>query len=1674
MVIEYLDDEDATPQETTIEYLEDEPPARLFAAPEVEQPKVGTSISKELSQLGPAFIEAIGRPLENLGTSAEVIGLDTVGQALKGAITEPENYVSAAESFMEPQPGESSFLGFAWQYAPRAAVEQAGQVVGSIASRAAGAGAGLAVGGPVGAVAGAFVGPAIFEAAQIIGPIALERAQNNGREKPNNQDLVGGTLTALYSGALNAVGARYLPGGEKSTGKFFKRLALGFGGEFATETPQALGEQVGGTLLTEAGLKIEPKKAIGEGLIGGVTGAGTQAIVYPFVKNPENQVLTTPEEVAEVDIQAKSNDAAVELMSQPGDAKASELVTTLKEVESYLAANETLLQALEPNSPEAQSIKLENEAIRKEAARIRGAIESNAGLEPLSSTITEPEVVSEESAQISDITPAPTIGEKAETSPMIGAEPTQPAPAEGLPTDTSATILNYDERVKPIQGRIDSKIDELMADGMTFEEADNSPEVTALYEERFAMDRGAINSYRDIVNQAFADQGITQNDLTTTPARAIIEDVYAAPREGSEGLISVIAERGQQAFDNDAATVKKLAEAIFKYRAEAEGLSPEGLLGPQSALTKEGKKARVDEARVAAEAIHNQIKNALVTPAPETAAEPAVVPEREGPIGNRIKLGRSPQTYVVEEAIPQTEREVELGEQFFRVRNEKTGETQVVEQSDMKPVSRIRRGESGAMLIPTREDFVDLGQRIYEKGMQFKAWADRMIAEFGDAVREFLGSVWEAVSGIPAKINELAGYLPGKGEAGAVNIRGQQIGPAPESPEGQSFPEAMAKGIDIGPANNMPVDRKLISHSKNLNFYEKAFNFAAEKFSNLFFSASDRLRRGKFEKLGNAVDSYFDQVRERMRVADEYLLKPFQEFERSKDRKRIEGDVERYIAAQENNRETDPIRAEMHPIAIKIVDGWQKYGEVSGKDNQRLGIKVYEAEKGTWRPIGRLKRFFPRQIKPEYEKALRQPEKYPEEYSEIVEALLENGNIKTPEEAEAYLKRYRPDDYRDDYFSGIEMARGLALPEKLYDYSMSVMVNYIVRWANHASRIEAFGQKTTKESKTLWDREMETTRDPNTINYIDAVRARIEGHFPNDMYLRGAAALNIWATGFHLGNFASAALNLIGGSTLNAMIGQPGAGRSFIESVIELRNLGRNMQDAREAGVLTRDLMNIVGDHQAVMESNGFALAGGKVSDFLLKWGGFTPTEQMVRTQSFIIGKSFIRNTLRENLKNPKGSFARRSRAWLTRNGFDLDKLIVENGDGPETNRLLRYYSNISQGSYTIDQVPVYIDMPAGKFLFKYQKFSTQVMRAAWKNTFEPAWKAATGKDETVQLPNETRQILYRLKLAEAKELKDPRPISLDSIPKRVGKAEARALTFIPVIMWLTSAYVGGEALLRMRDILFGILMKGPGYEDMLKALEDDEKAAAFYLFLQRAWFNLIGIGALGFLGNYSQFALDWAERERVKNPLDPPALGVATEFGNLATTLFDQGKLTAGDISDFFTKQISGYRAAKKLAQSTAGWLGLDNLPGIKEEMFRREVANINQYARRWAKDAGIEYRKRRPGDVPVSERTPINRKIAGFLQSGEPEKAAVFAREYLDSLPEKDRKNAIQSLTTGARNRQPLRLGSGPMTDTERKAFLGWMKDKVSEEKYKKVLELDAKYQADYKTFLNRVPNR
>ena len=242
-----------------------------------------------------AFMQGIDRPLENIGTTLQATGLaPEFGQTLKDATQAPTNYESASDKFINPDEGEFTIGGFAPEYLPRAIVEQAGNLGGSLISRGAGAtAAGIATGGnPLAVAGGALAGPALFEFAQQLGPVAIERAKNNGRSEPTWDDWTAAAGTAGVSGALNALGV----GGGKGASLLNKTLKEG-----VTEGTQSVVEQTGTTAGTDKGLTLSPRQAVGEGIIGGTTAGGFdvagKAVTAPSkllaTPKPEDQAAAT-------------------------------------------------------------------------------------------------------------------------------------------------------------------------------------------------------------------------------------------------------------------------------------------------------------------------------------------------------------------------------------------------------------------------------------------------------------------------------------------------------------------------------------------------------------------------------------------------------------------------------------------------------------------------------------------------------------------------------------------------------------------------------------------------------------------------------------------------------------------------------------------------------------------------------------------------------------------------------------------------------------------------------------------------------------------------------------------------------------------------------------------------------------------------------------------------------------------------------------------------------------------------------------------------------------------------------------------------------------------------------------------------------------------------------------
>ena len=242
------------------------------------RPITPTLPTEEDTSFGSAISYAIDQPLENIGITMETLGAKNVGEWLRDITEFPENYESATEDFVNSQ-GK----GFKWGYMPRALLEQAGQLAGSLATRAAGAGIGGFIGGIPGAAFGGLAGPGLFEAVQLLGPIALNRAKNNGRDEPNWGDWTAAASASGTAGLLNAIGIKNVGTLNSS----LKTWLTVWGTEAITETTQSFVEQIGSTAGTLAGLDIDPKQAIAEGILGGTAAGVVQTPATILARNQE-------------------------------------------------------------------------------------------------------------------------------------------------------------------------------------------------------------------------------------------------------------------------------------------------------------------------------------------------------------------------------------------------------------------------------------------------------------------------------------------------------------------------------------------------------------------------------------------------------------------------------------------------------------------------------------------------------------------------------------------------------------------------------------------------------------------------------------------------------------------------------------------------------------------------------------------------------------------------------------------------------------------------------------------------------------------------------------------------------------------------------------------------------------------------------------------------------------------------------------------------------------------------------------------------------------------------------------------------------------------------------------------------------------------------------------------
>lgn len=224
----------------------------------------------------------------------------------------------------------------------------------------------------------------------------------------------------------------------------------------------------------------------------------------------------------------------------------------------------------------------------------------------------------------------------------------------------------------------------------------------------------------------------------------------SAPRGEVEGILNQLGLKKSEA--------KKVVDSIPQIYESARGTTyyevgnvierarSRGLL-PAKVAPEQRPSAKTEAGIRDLEAIRTATPTPAVSEAP--SAEPAGIS-----VGSRIKLGKSPQTYTIEEVIPQSATERELGEQYYSVKNERTGETQVVEAKDLTPVKKKP---------PLPKKLARSGATSYDFSPRNALTADQQISK-----EQIIANVQKVFEGVPAENIEVTNEPYPDGEYGYV------------------------------------------------------------------------------------------------------------------------------------------------------------------------------------------------------------------------------------------------------------------------------------------------------------------------------------------------------------------------------------------------------------------------------------------------------------------------------------------------------------------------------------------------------------------------------------------------------------------------------------------------------------------------------------------------------------------------------------------------------------------------------------------------------------------------------------------------------------------------------------------------------------------------------------------
>lgn len=721
-------------------------------------------------------------------------------------------------------------------------------------------------------------------------------------------------------------------------------------------------------------------------------------------------------------------------------------------------------------------------------------------------------------------------------------------------------------------------------------------------------------------------------------------------------------------------------------------------------------------------------------------------------------------------------------------------------------------------------------------------------------------------------------------------------------------------------------------------------------------------------------------------------------------------ELEPHLAARENGRPTPPLSTK----AQEILSAWEDIAESTGNLARANNVQVFDPTLGAHRQIGNLGRtYLPRAFKPEVERVMRDPKQNPTLWNNLVDAFATHRGISDVEAA----KELRAEAGRfssNDFMGNLERARTGQLPEIFYDYDLRrVAARYIPSFSERMSQIIAYGQRLGPREKpqreNLWDIARKESENDYTQRWLNSAEDQAVNLRAQTASGTGMARAQTLASGLLLASPTTSVMrNTLSG--LTSTVELMGVKRSLAPLVQAIRKGER--ANAREMGAVRSDIGDFLHADQLGKGVTDDVIRA--FTDKALKFSGYNGSEVFVRTHATLASAQFARDGAAAIAAKPTSMRSKEALALFQRMGVDAKKIVAEKADwknGTETRKFIRTVIRDTQGGYRFDQVPLWANGNAGRFLYQFGRWGTQRARNIWKNGIKPAM------GEEVQWNGKTMT------------RRDVRPLAKMAI----------------------SSVLLGEAFAGVASLLFGRDRRDASTTEIAQAWDEDKKLA-FGLAAERAINDIIMAGTLGIWGQPIDWAKSLKNQSRLKNPTEPPGLSSVKALMEMGQAAIDQeGAVTNADLLRFAGNLVPGGKQLSDVARNI-----------MDEPLYeaQNDVRTLRAAAQRWAKREGMDVSPRNKGDFRKSPMAPEYEPIKDALLVGDADTAKVLAVEFLNKQVGADaRTKAKKSLKASIQQSQPFR--AGPYTaKVHRERFQTWARANLSEADYLQTKRIQDRY--------------